>query len=138
MLAVRKKKHLLQLLLPLLLLLLPLLLSLKPSKTLALPVLLLPLLPLLAQLPLLLALLTLLLLLLPSNSIYLTSKKATVRWLFYVCNILRSSGYCFQISYWISSAITLTMRWALGDVSGEPLASSTETVVTLPWLRTAI
>jgi hypothetical protein len=78
LLAVKKKKLLLQLLL----------LLLPP---------LLPLLPLLAQLPLLLAWQMLLPLLLPSNSIYLISKKPPSGGFFYVCNILRPSGYCFQI-----------------------------------------
>jgi hypothetical protein len=79
------------LLLPRQLPLLPLLLML--SKTLALPVPLLLLPPLLPQLLMSLPLQTqLLLLLLASNPVYAIRKKATVRWLFYVCTILKSSG----------------------------------------------
>ena len=39
-------------------------------------------------------------------------------------------------AYFRSSAITCTMRWALAEVSGAPLALSTDTVVDSPWLLT--
>lgn len=107
----------------------------------------LPLLPLLLLLPLLKLLLPLLLLLpqllkllllpqlKPPRSNFLHAKKNHRKVVFFrpnarVCHPGRG--------YLMSSAITLTMRCAVADFSGAPLASRTDTVVTLALLRTAI